>query len=184
MRQGNARSEVATAAGLGCAEGGVLPPGGGAVDADAPVPPGPWRFGAPSGEAFACDASVLIVKADAEAVSGARTFVARWLTDHGYPAAVRDDALVVAAELLSNAYLHTAGPDILVRVFGCAAGPVIEIWDTADDLPEPARPDDTAESGRGLTIVAALARAWGTARHPTTGKAVWALITHDPSKAG
>ncbi|MFE9839867.1 ATP-binding protein [Streptomyces sp. NPDC005551] len=77
-------------------------------------------------------------------------------------------AELLAAELFTNAHLHTRGPYALrVR----PAGPdrlVVAVWDTDPRVPAGFRadvpadvPPQDAESGRGLHLVRACADAWG-----------------------
>lgn len=91
---------------------------------------------------------------------------------------VRDDALLVASELVTNAVLHS----------GC--DPSEEVEFVAELLPgtlriavtDPGRsgrapapqPNYTGRGGFGLRAVAAIARRWGTERQ--TGRLVWAEL--------
>jgi anti-sigma regulatory factor (Ser/Thr protein kinase) len=55
---------------------------------------------------------------------------------------------------------------------------IAEITDDNTQLPQPTLPGPADESGRGLTLVEALADTWGT-RPTSTGKTVWfTLATH------
>ncbi|MBG0854225.1 ATP-binding protein [Streptomyces spinoverrucosus] len=93
-------------------------------------------------------------------------------------------AELLAAELLANAHLHTAGPYAL-RIRSAEPGRLrIAVWDTDPRVPpgfpaEPAVPPDDAENGRGLRLVQACADAWGVSvlGEPGTaqaGKLLWA----------
>ena len=92
----------------------------------------------------------------------------------------RDDLVECAelgtAELVANAILHGMAP-ISVRVRGTATHPRIEVTDGSPQAPVPpahaADPDDfLATFGRGLSIVAMSAIAWG-ASIEGDGKVVW-----------
>ncbi|WP_333492496.1 ATP-binding protein [Streptomyces camelliae] len=49
--------------------------------------------------------------------------------------------------------------------------------DPRGDRPlQPRTPAPTAESGRGLLLVDALAADWGSAPYPPSGKTVWACL--------
>lgn len=96
----------------------------------------------------------------------------------------RDVALIVA-ELAANAVTHghVPGRDFEVRLTRTAARLHIEVSDTRSDAAPTApgsRPGGlTAEAGRGLLIVEALAERWGVeARTPDPGKTVWAEYTY------
>lgn len=95
-----------------------------------------------------------------------------------------DDVVLVASELVSNAFMHTASnlvneeldvtwdvqPDcVLVRVV-----------DASPDLPYPRQTNPRDIWGGGLSIVAALALDWGV-RRTDIGKQVWARVPIDPA---
>jgi len=84
-----------------------------------------------------------------------------------------DDAALLVTEVATNALRHGGpGVDLWVRL-GERGGLRVEIVDgRADAQPQVRAPDADAESGRGLLIVNALARAWGTDRL-SAGKRVW-----------
>jgi anti-sigma regulatory factor (Ser/Thr protein kinase) len=109
------------------------------------------------------------------AAADARRWVARICLQLG-----RDDLVECAelgtAELVANAILHGLAP-ISVRVRGTATHPRIEVLDGSPQAPVPpahaADPDDfLATFGRGLSIVAMSAIAWG-ASIEGDGKVVW-----------
>ncbi|WP_109032970.1 SpoIIE family protein phosphatase [Streptomyces rubrogriseus] len=97
------------------------------------------------------------------------------LTEH-----LTADALVVVSELVTNAVVH-AGTDVEVgfQVEGTGAL-VVEATDQhpsrAPRSADPETPHDSAEYGRGLRLVAALAEAWGITYRPGT-KTVWARLS-------
>ncbi|GAA4605360.1 hypothetical protein GCM10023177_67310 [Streptomyces violaceoruber] len=90
------------------------------------------------------------------------------------------EALVVVSELVTNAVVH-AGTDVEVgfQVEGTGAL-VVEATDQhpsrAPRSADPETPHDSAEYGRGLRLVAALAEAWGITYRPGT-KTVWARLS-------
>ncbi|MEU6544710.1 ATP-binding protein [Streptomyces sp. NPDC046859] len=91
-----------------------------------------------------------------------------------------DPAQLIVAELANNAATHGRVPgrnfQLLLYVVGGTLR--IEVTDTrGDQLPRRRPTDPVAESGRGLTLVAALADRWGVARGLPPRKTVWAELT-------
>ncbi|GAA1419595.1 ATP-binding protein [Streptomyces thermospinosisporus] len=91
-----------------------------------------------------------------------------------------DPAQLIVAELANNAATHGRVPGRNFRLLLYVVGGTlrIEVTDTRGDrLPHrrPAAP--TAESGRGLTLVAALADRWGVTDGLPPRKTVWAELT-------
>nr|BFD82906.1 hypothetical protein StreXyl84_23070 [Streptomyces sp. Xyl84] len=87
---------------------------------------------------------------------------------------VGDTAVLLVSELVTNSLRHAHGP-IGLRLVRPAGLPRVLLVEVSDPLPDPprerpARPDD--ESGRGLQLVAASSRRWGT-RPDESGKTVW-----------
>ena len=93
----------------------------------------------------------------------------------GWPREQLDTAQLLVTELVANALLHGQGDiglgirvsDDLLRV---------EVSDTSTNLPRLVHPPPSMadETGRGLFLVEALSRAWGTrANQPSGGKTVW-----------
>jgi anti-sigma regulatory factor (Ser/Thr protein kinase) len=83
-----------------------------------------------------------------------------------------DDALLVITELVENVVQHTGdGGHLTMRRHHDAVR--IEVADSSPDLPRAFAPDPRRIGGRGLLLVAALTREWGT-HHQDTGKVVWA----------
>jgi anti-sigma regulatory factor (Ser/Thr protein kinase) len=85
-----------------------------------------------------------------------------------------DDVLVVISELLENVTRHTLGGGELrlVRRDGVI---VVEVHDDDTARPRLLPPDDRRIGGRGLLVVAGMARRWGV-RPEDGGKTVWAEI--------
>ena len=100
-----------------------------------------------------------------------RRFVADLLARWGLAGHV-DDASMIVSELSTNALLHADTPfEVAVSWRGAALR--IAVRDASGAVPVVREPAITASSGRGLSIVASLARDWGIDVGPT-GKTVWA----------
>jgi anti-sigma regulatory factor (Ser/Thr protein kinase) len=90
-----------------------------------------------------------------------------------------DDMELIAAELISNAILHTpageAGGEFTVTIRTGPAWARIEVSDTGTGhwYPQPGCARDDDEYGRGMAIIAALADKFGHDAAPE-GQTVWA----------
>ncbi|WP_369391803.1 ATP-binding protein [Streptomyces sp. CG1] len=100
---------------------------------------------------------------------------------------VRDDRLGILHrdgagqfELATNAILHGApsGELALVRITLADTQLRIEVHDTDDAPPRRRHVPATAETGRGLLLVSALADDWGVEERRGPGKCVWAAFQH------
>ncbi len=114
----------------------------------------------------------------ARGVQDARRWVAGLCTDINRPE-LSECAQLGVSELVTNALLH-GEPPITVRMRGTAEHPRVEVRDSSVEAPIlPSEPLDRPETdgllltfGRGLTIVARCADAWG-AEIEEDGKVVW-----------
>jgi hypothetical protein len=90
---------------------------------------------------------------------------------------LREDAVVVAAELVANAVQHTASPARLRLELRQGRLTVA----VADDAPQRVRwphPDtQPGQADRGLQLIVHRARAWGCSRAWSGGKVVWAVLS-------
>ncbi|GGY19677.1 ATP-binding protein [Streptomyces djakartensis] len=87
-----------------------------------------------------------------------------------------DDGVLIVSELVSNTVQHARCRSIRVTI--TRPEPVrvrIGVVDRSKRLPEPQVPRKGDESGRGLVLVGALAKCWGTDQLPW-GKRVWAEL--------
>lgn len=91
------------------------------------------------------------------------------------------DVLIVATELVTNAYDHGRGPsEIRMRFTPEPCRVRVEVDDGCPDHPEVAAPSPTTPGGRGMLIVEKLTAAWGVRDHRETGgKTVWAEVPCD-----
>ena len=83
-------------------------------------------------------------------------------------------AELVASELVTNALLHGGGR-AAVRVVTLDGGVRIEVADASPHAPFVGQPSSDAMTGRGLALVARLARGWGVEPQPK-GKVIWAEV--------
>jgi anti-sigma regulatory factor (Ser/Thr protein kinase)/CheY-like chemotaxis protein len=105
-----------------------------------------------------------------EARAVVRDVLGRW----GYRELI-DDATLVVSELVTNAVEH-ARSTCAVILNRSEGGVRIEVRDQGPGSPSLQPPSDTAEGGRGLMIVSALATAWGTQATPYA-KSVWVELS-------
>jgi anti-sigma regulatory factor (Ser/Thr protein kinase) len=125
----------------------------------------------------------------------ARTLMERRLNKWGYSHIV-DDALLVTAEMVTNAAQATPGEEITLLCRWEANAVLVEVWDSSPEPPVPApmieltldnldlaEADFDTNGGRGLHIVQALATEWGHRFDPidpatghSCGKWVWARL--------
>ena len=85
-----------------------------------------------------------------------------------------DDALLLTSELVTNSVLH-GGPPLVVAVECDGTSMQVRVRDGSSELPEPREAERSAESGRGLALVAAVSDDWGVDPEPD-GKYVWFVI--------
>ncbi|GAB1337305.1 hypothetical protein ACE1SV_38950 [Streptomyces sp. E-15] len=105
--------------------------------------------------------------------------MAIWGWPYGTP--VNDTVELLVAELAANAVTHgrVRGRDAELRLSTEAGQVRVEMSDTRGER-RPVIHDAPAdgEGGRGLVLVAALAKEWGTAsRAGAPGKTVWAVVS-------
>lgn len=103
----------------------------------------------------------------------ARRFVAQTLRGWGHGDLV-DDASLVVAELGANAVSH-ASSDFTVGLSRTGDSVHLVVGDASGVVPAPRDPDPAIPGGRGLRLVAGIARRWG---HDVVdgGKLVWAEL--------
>jgi anti-sigma regulatory factor (Ser/Thr protein kinase) len=112
--------------------------------------------------------------ADATAPGDARRRVIDALRRAGHDGDILDDVRIVITELAANAVVHAASPfSVSLR----STGSIVRIQVRDRSHARPAMRDDPGKgsSGRGMPIIAALARRWGVDSAPG-GKIVWAEL--------
>lgn len=129
----------------------------------------------PSGSRRASSSEVVLA-AQPGSVSAARRFVRSALADSDPPPTLVEDAALVVTELVSNAVLHAGGPITLHVVVSTGPAAVrIEVEDSSPVPPVLREYGTVASTGRGLNLVARMARRWGV-DPATRGKRVWAEL--------
>ncbi|MGW0700123.1 sodium/proline symporter PutP [Streptomyces sp. NPDC002867] len=106
---------------------------------------------------------------DPAAVAHARSVAGRQLSAWGLDDLTFTTELIVS-ELVTNAIRHARGPIVLRLIRDRAL--ICEVSDASSTSPRLRHARTTDEGGRGLLIVAQLARRWGT-RYTKTGKIIW-----------
>lgn len=119
--------------------------------------------------------------ADTATVGEARRFVAAILSDWGLDALDWQVALLVS-ELATNAVLHGRSA-YEVELVELVDGVRLSVSDSSPRRLRERRYGTDATTGRGLRLVAATARAWGTEQRPD-GKTVWVEVSPQPDEGG
>jgi anti-sigma regulatory factor (Ser/Thr protein kinase) len=118
-------------------------------------------------------AEILLDPASTSPAEARRFARASGCTEHA--AEILDDALLLISELVTNAVKHGA-PTILLALECDGDGLRVRVRDGAPDLPQPRSAPEDSEDGRGLTLLAAIADAWGMepiVDEHGPGKALW-----------
>jgi anti-sigma regulatory factor (Ser/Thr protein kinase) len=113
--------------------------------------------------------------AEPDSARAARRFVADTLAGWGVADEVSYDAQLVLSELATNAIVHARCP-FSVTVGSEDSRVRLEVRDDSRAQPTLRPRQLAAPSGRGLQVVAALAREWGVER-AVAGKTVWAELS-------
>jgi len=111
--------------------------------------------------------------AEPNAVPRARRFASSALV--GETTATIEDAELLVTELVTNALLHGDAP-VKLRLIQLADRMRIEVEDRGRGVPIQVRHSTEAMTGRGLSLVSAVASSWGVDPAPNGGKVVWAEI--------
>jgi anti-sigma regulatory factor (Ser/Thr protein kinase) len=96
---------------------------------------------------------------------------------------VLDDLLLVVTELVQNVSRHTSnGGELVLSLHGDTI--LVEVRDASPVLPHMCKQDPRRVGGRGLPVVAAVARRWGARTSSWAGRAgkvVWAELAVCPA---
>lgn len=122
--------------------------------------------------------SALTLDAGPDAVPKARRFTAQCLAEEPYQ--LVEDAEQVVSELVTNAILHGAEP-VTLRLVRTPSALRLEVEDAGRTMPVISRASVDTMTGRGLSLVAALASGWGVTES-AGGKVVWAELTDQPDE--
>ena len=106
--------------------------------------------------------------------SRARHFVVQQLATHDL-SYLADDVRLVVSELATNAVMHAQTP-FTVCLSGREGAVLLMVRDGAASEPMLMAPRSLELGGRGLRIVQALSRDWGSSVDADGGKAVWAVF--------
>lgn len=114
----------------------------------------------------------------------ARTFAAETLASWAVPAEDVQKVQLATSELVTNAVLHAPeSPTITLELLmiGCAIR--VLVTDRSPRKPEHrSHPTpSSAEGGRGVELVDALAERWGTESRGPAGKTVWCQLRAQPA---
>ena len=94
---------------------------------------------------------------------------------------VEEVATLLTSELVTNAVEHAASA-VALRMRFDPPTLLTEVHDAAPGLPEPLVVTPWSSHGRGLSLIEALSRRWGT-RQTRLGKVVWFELEVEPSRA-
>ncbi|MDH6128834.1 ATP-binding protein [Kitasatospora sp. GP82] len=89
---------------------------------------------------------------------------------------------LLVSELVTNACLHGRGDFLTVALVARGEEVFVEVLDASNVAPRQLRAGAGDEGGRGMFLVDALSRSWGTQSTPR-GKAVWFTYTLPPQPA-
>lgn len=107
-----------------------------------------------------------------EAAPRARAFASGVLASWRFTDELRELGVLAASELVANSLQHGT-PPMRLRLRRTDRRLIIEVTDGDEHLPRRVSADPGDEKGRGISIVATIASAWGARRTPDGGKAVW-----------
>lgn len=113
--------------------------------------------------------------AEPSAVSQVRRLTRTLLIEWRFSDEDVESAELIMSELVTNAINAAPRQAFGIRLSIRNGRPLLEVWDSSDKIPQEQEPDACSEHGRGLLIVAALAKEWGR-RPGTCGKWVWASL--------
>lgn len=130
--------------------------------------------------------SEMALKAGTESVKAARDFTTETLREWQLDGLI-EDAVIIASELVTNAIRHGTTlashddpPEVELAWQRFSSRLTCVVTDGSTRPPVLSAADMSAESGRGLQVVHALAAAWGWMMIGACEKAVWATLLLPP----
>jgi len=133
--------------------------------------------------ALAGPAAGLELLSTPQAAGTARRHVRGLLSGNGCSEDDVSSAVLLTSEVVTNAVLH-GSPPIVLRLRHWGASLRVEVRDAGAAFGSASKgsSDLTAEGGRGLALIEALATSWGRTAHDDVpiGKSVWFEIVRDP----
>ena len=121
------------------------------------------------------DGLVLVLAPDPAAVRAARRFVADRCSDGSAPEDLRDTAVLLVSELVTNAFSHGRS-EARIRLSRTRGLLSVEVADDNSRHPGTVAEDADALDGRGLAILELLRDEWGVVDRPY-GKTVWFTLS-------
>ena len=116
---------------------------------------------------------------DPSSARAARAFVRRHVDSADDD--LRDSAELLASELVTNGVLHARSP-MTLGVVARETCVLIGVRDDNEDVPAEHHASLSDEGGRGISLVASIARRWGVTPQ-AHGKIIWCLIDSEPRGA-
>ncbi|MET8690534.1 ATP-binding protein [Streptomyces sp. NPDC004732] len=140
---------------------------------------GPFMRHADAAPAGVTRAFVVAMEPDLTRAAQARRITSAHLRLWGLPSAVRDNALLIVSELVTNAVVHGRG-DVCLQVKGSHDRLFVEVVDesTTSARRRVAALED--DGGRGLFLVDALSEVWGVSED---GRTTWSVIDASAGRA-
>jgi anti-sigma regulatory factor (Ser/Thr protein kinase) len=99
-----------------------------------------------------------------------RRWARSWM-DQQQGSADPDSVVLAMTEMVTNSVRHGTRP-VDVELSVDARLVLLRVSDCSDDMPRQPRSDESANGGRGITLIDALASRWGVQYRPI-GKTVW-----------
>jgi hypothetical protein len=112
-------------------------------------------------------------------VPAARHWATAQAHDAGVPAPLIQIVELLISELVANAVVHAASPDITLHVVTDGHRFTAAVTDSSNDLPVTRTTGADTPGGQGIRLIELLATTWGTDTHPSGGKTIWFTVDRD-----